>query len=455
MKILRKICLLAFAAISLGAYAQTTTIREMVLQLKGETEPISFNVEEIDSVTFSEKAILPDAPFTISVSDIAPTEATVTVTPESDAPYYFNVITRSNYEEVNGDLTVIMKEFIEFLQTQYPGSSIEEITSMIQSRGESSDVIPNLEPETEYYAFAIGLNNDGTCSTPAQVELFKTTKPGNPQDCKFELEMAFLSNSSAKVQVTPTDNGIRYYFDIVPAEDYPGDVTMINKFQLEMQDMATQYNIPLVDVVNAMSHYGRNLFENTQLIPQTDYIALAYAINDDASAAGILYKLNFTTPITAVSDIEFNISCPKYFDGDELYALDPVAYANFKGKVIVPAKAEVNPDIAQHWYVGLAAGDLSDETLYPDDSAISALVDMQGGVVDKLDMLFKANWGTATFLGVAQDEFGVFSKLIRLVIDFNKEDAAPASEYEPAATSAYRVLEIGKMTQPQRLSNMK
>lgn len=430
MKYLRYICIFLFWGIGVGLYAQNTEVRQLMLKLHESDTPVLYNVSDIDSITFTEEIVSENAPFQIKVSEITATQINMEVFPEdTDMPYYFDVITRNDYESVGGNLAAVMEEFIAFLQLQYPNSSLEEIISSIQHIGPAKDEITGLTPETDYYAFAIGLNSDGTCSTQAKVESFKTSKPGDPQKCTFELEVASLSNTSAVLNISPSESDVRYYYDVIPESDYSGDVTLTNRIQSEMLSMSSELNVSLKEVVNALSYYGTKRFEETELQPQTDYVAFAYAIQDDATAAGLLYKVRFTTTESAVSNVDFKVICPKYFNGDDLYASNPDLYASYQGKVIVPTYVEVNPEEVQHWYVGLAAGDLSDTAMYPDDSAISALVDMQGGVPDKTEMVFKANWGIATFLGVAQDNYGVFSKVFRLVIDFDKSNASPVSEF--------------------------
>ena len=52
---------------------------------------------------------MPEGGFTLEVSDVTQTEATVSVRPDNDAmPYYFDVITAEDYRNCGGDLSVIM-----------------------------------------------------------------------------------------------------------------------------------------------------------------------------------------------------------------------------------------------------------------------------------------------------------------------------------------------------------
>ena len=84
--------------------------------------------------------VVPEGGFTLEVSDVTQTEATVSVRPDNDAmPYYFDVITAEDYRNCGGDLSVIMSELLAFLLENNPGRQIEEITAALQSLGPDSD----------------------------------------------------------------------------------------------------------------------------------------------------------------------------------------------------------------------------------------------------------------------------------------------------------------------------
>lgn len=392
--------------------------------------------------------VVPEGGFTLEVSDVTQTEATVSVRPDNDAmPYYFDVITAEDYRNCGGDLSVIMSELLAFLLENNPGRQIEEITAALQSLGPDSDRIGNMPPSTDFYAFAIGLGDDGVCLTEAAVQPFRTLDAGDPADCTFRIAVANNDSQSVLIEVTPSDNTVGYFTLVIDEADYAGDANLTARIRQSIEQVALEQGISVAQAVEAVCWRGvsKELWDG--LTPSTGYYALAYAMNADASAAGPLTRERFTTLGENVSAATCTIDCDKYFDGDALYALDPVRYANLAGRVYAPATARPSSDAA-HWYIALARGDQSDPVFYPDDATINAL--LQGGTPDIREMNYVADWGEATLLAVAADEYYQFGAVFRRQITFSKEGASPVSELETA--SVLSAAQTGFLEAPAKAS---
>ncbi len=392
--------------------------------------------------------VVPEGGFTLEVSDVTQTEATVSVRPDNDAmPYYFDVITAEDYRNCGGDLSVIMSELLAFLLENNPGRQIEEITAALQSLGPDSDRIGNMPPATDFYAFAIGLGDDGVCLTEAAVQPFRTLDAGDPADCTFRIAVANNDSQSVLVEVTPSDNTVGYFTLVIDEADYAGDANLTARIRQSIEQVALEQGISVAQAVEAVCWRGisKELWDG--LTPSTGYYALAYAMNADASAAGPLTRERFTTLGENVSAATCTIDCDKYFDGDALYALDPVRYANLAGRVYAPATARPSSDAA-HWYIALVRGDLSDPVFYPDDATINAL--LQGGTPDIREMNYVADWGEATLLAVAADEYYQFGAVFRRQITFSREGASPVSELETA--SVLSAAQTGLLEAPAKVS---
>ena len=134
-----------------------------------------------------------------------------------------------------------------------------------------------------------------------------------------------------------------------------------------------------------------------------------------------------TTLPKAVSDATVTATIDKYFNGDDLYALDNEKYADCRGQayVMVTFAAEN----AKEWYGTMVAEDPNDPT-----SAISGVEVIEtllvGGTWCPTGKLYLCKWDTEhTILavGVAADENpGV---LLRQSHTFTKAGAAPVSEF--------------------------
>lgn len=392
--------------------------------------------------------VVPEGGFTLEVSDVTQTEVTVSVRPDNDAlPYYFDVITAEDYRECDGDLSTIMAELIAFIREQNPGRSIEEITAALQSRGPDSDKIGNLPPSTDFYAFAIGLDNDGSCLTEAAVQPFRTLDAGDPADCTFGIVVTNNDSQSVFVDVTPSDGTVGYFSMVIEESEFAGDANLTARIQQAIRQVAAEQQMSVEQAVEAICWHGASRTIEDGLTPSTPYYAVAYALNADASAAGPLTKARFITLGENISAATCTLVCDKYFDGDALYALDPVKYANLPGRVYVPATARPSQD-AVHWYTALGRGDMTDPALYPDETTINAL--LQGGTVDKLEMHYIAQWGEATLLAVAADEYYQFGVVFRRQITFSREEASPVSELEIASVPS--ATQTGSIEAPAKAS---
>lgn len=384
--------------------------------------------------------IVPEGRFTVTATEVDQTGATVTVTSEDDTlPYYFDVITAEDYAGCGGDLSVIMAELLDFILAQNPGRSIEEVTAALQSHGTDSDRIDNLPPSSDFYAFAIGLGSDGSCLTRASVTTFRTLDPGDPADCTFRIAVTNNDSRSVFVEVTPSDRTAGYFTMVIEESEFAGDANLTARIQQAIQQIADEQQMSVEQAVEAICWRGTSRELQDGLTPSTDYYAVAYALNADASAAGPVTKERFTTlgenTSTAICTLVFD----KYYDGDALHALDPVRYANLEGKVYVPVTARPSDD-AVHWYTALGRGDMTDPMLFPDETTINAL--LQGGTADKREMNYVAGWGEATLLAVAADASYQFGAVYRQLVTFTREGASPATDLVPASAQPAMQLHV-------------
>jgi copper chaperone CopZ len=144
-----------------------------------------------------------------------------------------------------------------------------------------------------------------------------------------------------------------------------------------------------------------------------------------ASCAGSAESMVKYAP--GVVDASVTATIDKYFNGDDLYALDNEKYADCRGQayVMVTFAAEN----AKEWYGTMVAEDPNDPTsAISDDEVIETL--LVGGTWCPTGKLYLCKWDTEhTILavGVAADENpGV---LLRQSHTFTKAGAAPVSEF--------------------------
>lgn len=233
---------------------------------------------------------------------------------------------------------------------------------------------------------------------------------------------------------------------ITPFKDYPGDKALAMDVKENIESYAQSKGMTVAQVVKGVTFTDNIESQESGLDLNTSYYIYAYAMNEDASAAGKIYKLKFTTRASGASDADISIKY-RYYDGDDLYNMDPTKYANMKGRVYMQSVVTPNDDAA-HWAVALAKGDFTDETMFPDESTKNAV--LQGGYLSATQKNFVADWTTCTLLYFAADAAGVDGELHRLLVDFKKEGASPISTFTETVEAP---AQVSRLLVPRRQFN--
>lgn len=442
MKFLGKYILGIAFALLLGAQAMTAqTVR---LHMKsGET--LEYNCADVDSLTFI-PAEKPSPKFQLEVSNIGIASATLSVTPDDDTVrYYYDVCTREQYDALSGGVEEIVTSYIEYLKGRYPTLTMEQILGNTLSQGADSDQLTGLPAGTEFVFYAIAVDDEGKCYGEAATASFSTLPGGDPADCTFDVGYENLSSEALTVVVTPSDPSVRYWMGIVAVANFSGDYALTAQVQQEIADYASSTGMDVAELVQKVTFAGDIALEESGLTPETPYYIYVYAMNPDGSAAGAVTKKRFVTQTEQPSDAAVSLSY-RYFDGDALYETDPETYAGYQGKVLVQTRLTPN-ETATSWAIALAKGDLTDETLYPDEETKRAV--LQAGSINVESKTFKADWTTCTFLYFAADADGIDGVLKRLPVTFDKANARPVSEIGIEALPARFAAPAATLPTPQ------
>lgn len=443
MKFLGKYILGIAFALLLGAQAMTAqTVR---LHMKGG-ETLEYNCADVDSLTFI-PAEKPSPKFQLEVSNIGIASATLSVTPDDNAVrYYYDVCTREQYDALSGGVEEIVTSYIEYLKGRYPTLTMEQILGNTLSQGADSDQLTGLPAGTEFVFYAIAVDDEGKCYGEAATASFSTLPGGDPADCTFDVGYENLSSEALTVVVTPSDPSVRYWMGIVAVANFSGDYALTAQVQQEVADYATSTGMNMAELVQKVTFAGDIALEESGLTPETPYYIYVYAMNPDGSAAGAVTKKRFVTQTELPSDAAVSLSY-RYFDGDALYEADPETYAGYQGKVLVQTRLTPN-ETATSWAIALAKGDLTDETLYPDEETKRAV--LQAGSINVESKTFKADWTTCTFLYFAADADGIDGVLKRLLVTFDKANARPVSEIGIEALPARLAAPAATLPAPQQ-----
>ena len=157
--------------------------------------------------------------FKITLGEPTPTGVNMKVVPsDNDAVYYYDVLSKQILDQHHsGDLAVYMKNMMAEAVKNY--GSVEEALKKLGSQGESNYAFEGLDPNTDYLAFAAGLDAAGEVNTAIEKTTFKTKELA--AGATFKVEFTCYYNG-ADFTITPSDLEFPYYSAIRPAFRYQG-----------------------------------------------------------------------------------------------------------------------------------------------------------------------------------------------------------------------------------------
>lgn len=372
--------------------------------------------------------------FELVYSEVTSTSAILDVTPSrDDFRYYYDLCTMEDYNEIDGDVGIIVKDVLDNILTHYPDFTMEQVLSAMLSQGHDRDTVYGLPAATDMCFFAIAVDDSGEIASEPSVTYFTTLEGGDPADCTFDMEVSQIRGTSVFISITPSDPSVRYWYAVTPREGYPGDIPMMAEVKAEAANYASEVGMSLEEVIAGVTVAGPIAEYWWDLSLDTEYYLYAFAMDEQGNSLGDMYKVPFNTAVEDISDAEVEVEY-RYFDGDELYQYDPVGYANAQGKVVVQVKATPNY-YATDWAVALAAGDYTDETIFPYDATINAILSAGAAQYNKTISQFYANWSDCTILAFAADYSGYNGPLTRILLQPTKDGAADISELAPIEQS--------------------
>lgn len=151
--------------------------------------------------------------FTINVTDVTKTSATVTFTPKDNTmTYYYFVVPESSREQMIDQYGSIQKSDLEYLKycAESADYDLDFFLGQILVKGtvskDARDITQgNLTPNTVYYAYCYGMNADGNSTTDVYENQF-TTDDVTPSDNVLSCEVVKTYSNGCDVKVTASNN---------------------------------------------------------------------------------------------------------------------------------------------------------------------------------------------------------------------------------------------------------
>ncbi len=173
------------------------------------------------------------------------------------------------------------------------GSSLEEqdtpLEQIIKEQGEKETSKTtckwtDLTPETLYNIYVLPMNFEDSASEINKVTL-STTAAWGPAEVELEVEL--ISETEVYTKATPNDNTYEYHYGIFKKSEY---------------ESLGEETITVILLEDAYPLFDVDEWNWTELIPKTDYYAIAVGINHD-EVLGELTIVPFRTEFESVSEM--------------------------------------------------------------------------------------------------------------------------------------------------------
>ncbi len=258
----------------------------------------------------------PQMTFNIIVENITTAGADVTVVPSDEtALYYFDKVTKAEYDGYKGDNAAFMKAMIENLRA-FCKESGNSLASAVSVGDDFHSYNGDLIPGTEYYIFAFALDAKLNPNSNLTLEAFTT------EEVQASTNTFHVSVNGGEITVTPSNND-PYFWDMMPTEECQGvsDSDLMNELVSYYQQMGylDYYIVNGVDSFDYSQH----------MTPGNSYTVCVFGFNGVPTTALTKYTFTYTgsssgggsdsgsETTTLTGDVKMTIaSAEAYYYGD-------------------------------------------------------------------------------------------------------------------------------------------
>ncbi len=176
------------------------------------------------------------------------------------------------------------------------------------------------------------------------------TPPPSPDET-FTIEVSDLSSTEVTVTITPSDDSVLYYFDVISKVDlddnFNGDtVALLNHM---FNTFATMYNLSMEEVVERFASQGVESYFFDSISPDTEYVVYVVPVSSDGTALSEGTTYSFRSHAIARAEIDWEVTF-----GEILY--DGLTFTIAPSDDTVPYYFTVRPQFSH-------GGAMSDEEL--------------------------------------------------------------------------------------------
>lgn len=255
-----------------------------------------------------------DVNFNLKVTDISSSSATLAAFPDNQSTYYYlGFITKSEFDnEFNGDEEYVVNNALASIRMAIgnDGSKLGEMASV--RKGDGTQQLTHLTPDTEYYCLAFGIDESVLASTTLSKIPFKTSPVEITDKCTFDVTVASVEPMFINLDVKPSDPSTRYFVTIrktadtaslTPTQVADNEIAFQNGFQPPI-DWSSDPRVFTGDrILNSRKNLGVTI-----IMPSTEYTAYVFGVSPEGVRTTAVSTLCITTPAPEPSSMTLKIS---------------------------------------------------------------------------------------------------------------------------------------------------
>ncbi len=261
--------------------------------------------------------------FALTLGEPTETSVSVEVAPSNDtAPYHFGVVSKWELKvHHEDDIEVYVQNVVA--EAVKECGSVQDALERLTTRGKQSREFTDLAPETQYLAYAVGLDPDGKANTKIEAKDFATAGP-SIDEVTFQITLGQPAPTSIRMEVVPSDNSARYHFDVlakaVLKEHHEDD---LNVYMRNMIQEAVKNFGSVDEALKRLTDYGPQNYEFTGLSSETEYWAFAVGLDSSGAVDTEIEVKEFTTTQLPSDEVTFHVEFSNVaFDGFD-YTITP------------------------------------------------------------------------------------------------------------------------------------
>lgn len=282
-------------------------------------------LSRLHKVIFDTKKV-PVADCTFKVApEVSGRKVSFAITPEdTDAEYMYFHFETDKWERWAGVTSdeytfqdIAQKRYIEVKRTN-PQWSHDQIIDNLVSVG----TVQTEEFEEQFsnysYTYAVGKIYRGKSNIYLGSVLTLgeyRTEPGQQEDADFYFEVGQLNAFGAELTVTPSDNEVKYTYDVIPLGNW-GEISDEEILEIYLKKNSVYLNI------------GRNIYTGQQtkeikLVPDTEYALIAFGYQDGGASTPLSMD-TFKTPDTPdPAEVTFKVEIEELTQRTVTYTVTP------------------------------------------------------------------------------------------------------------------------------------